>query len=63
MQSKIARARGRPRSFNRTGEQTLIQSLDRAMGILKVVASGQGMSLTEIAESSGQAAPTPFCKT
>lgn len=54
------RARGRPRSFkDKTGE-SLIQSLDRGMDVLKVVASGHGMSLTEVAAASGQTASTAY---
>ena len=60
MAPKVGRARGRPRSFNDTSQSTLIQSLDRAMGVLKIVASGSGMSLTEIAEASGQSASTAY---
>lgn len=54
------RTRGRPRSFNNTSEGTLIHSLDRAMGILKVVAGGNGLSLTEIAEATDQAPATAY---
>jgi IclR family transcriptional regulator, acetate operon repressor len=57
---KISRARGRPRSFNNTSENTLIQSLDRAMDVLKVVAGANGLSLTEIAQASDQAASTAY---
>ncbi|WP_274426479.1 HTH-type transcriptional regulator BhcR [Chelativorans sp. YIM 93263] len=57
---KIGRARGRPRSFHNTAENTLIQSLDRAMDVLKVVADANGLSLTEIAQASGQAASTAY---
>ncbi|WP_159588102.1 HTH-type transcriptional regulator BhcR [Chelativorans xinjiangense] len=60
MPPHISRARGRPRSFNDTSKSTLIQSLDRAMDVLKVVAKGRGMSLTEIAEASGQSASTAY---
>ncbi|MGN6550915.1 MAG: HTH-type transcriptional regulator BhcR, partial [Pararhizobium sp.] len=54
------RTRGRPRSFNNTSEGTLVQALDRAMGTLKVVANGNGLSLTEIAEATGQAPATAY---
>jgi IclR family acetate operon transcriptional repressor len=57
---KISRARGRPRSFHNMAESTAIQSLDRAMDVLKVVAGANGLSLTEIAQSSGQAASTVY---
>ena len=55
-----SRARGRPRSFNDTAQGTLIQSLDRAMDVLKIVASGTGMSLTEIAAIGAQAPATVY---
>ncbi len=60
MTVQISRKRGRPRSFNDTSDSTVIQSLDRAMLLLKVVAGGNGMSLTEIAEASDQSASTAY---
>lgn len=60
MASESKRTRGRPRAFNRSGDATLIQSLDRAMEVLKVVAFGGGMSLSEIAEASDQSASTTY---
>lgn len=60
MDSHGGRTRGRPRSFNNTGESTVIHSLDRAMGILKVVAGGNGLSLTEIAEETAQSPATAY---
>ena len=52
--------RGRPKAFNSKPEQTTIQALDRAVAILKVLAGGEGMSLTELAEASGQAPATVY---
>ncbi len=60
MNANQSRARGRPRSFHNTAEGSHIQSLDRAMEVLKVVAAGNGMSLTEIADVSGQSASTAY---
>ncbi len=54
------RSRGRPKSFNPNPEQTTVQALDRAIVILKVLAGGEGMSLTELAEASGQAPATVY---
>ena len=54
------RTRGRPRGFNTNAEATTIQSLDRALHILKVLAGSEGMSLTELAESSGQSPATVY---
>ncbi|WP_048647399.1 HTH-type transcriptional regulator BhcR [Nitratireductor soli] len=60
MAPQVGRARGRPRSFHNTAQNSLIQSLDRAMDVLKVVAGGSGLSLTEIADRSGQSASTAY---
>lgn len=60
MAPQIGRARGRPRSFHNTAQNSLIQSLDRAMDVLKVVAGGSGLSLTEIADRSDQSASTAY---
>lgn len=54
------RTRGRPKAFNANPEQTTVQALDRAIGILEVLAEGEGMSLTELAEASGQAPATVY---
>ncbi len=60
MEGTQKRSRGRPRGFNAQPEQTTIQTLDRAVLILKVLAGGEGMSLTELAEASGQAPATVY---
>ena len=60
MEAGLKRTRGRPRAFNPNPEQTTIQALDRAVAILKVLADGEGMSLTELAEASGQAPATVY---
>ena len=49
-----ARQRGRPRSFNDNASTTIIQSLDKALALLRIVAGSSGLSLTEIAEAAGQ---------
>ncbi len=54
------RARGRPRAFNSRTEANLVQSLDRALVVLKTVAGGGGLSLTEIAERAGQSPSTAY---
>ena len=54
------RPRGRPKSFHdRTAENT-IQSLDRALMILKVVAESGGLTLSELAQRTGQSPPTVY---
>jgi len=60
MTAQIGRARGRPRSFNGGSASTQIQSLARAMSVLKIVSENNGMSLTEIAKSSGHPASTVY---
>jgi len=60
MDSSQKRSRGRPRAFKASPEQTTIQALDRALHILGVLAGGDGMSLTELAEASGQSPATVY---
>lgn len=60
MDNSLKRTRGRPRAFNAAPEQTTIQALDRAMLILKALARGDGMSLTELAEATEQAPATVY---
>ena len=60
MDTTTKRSRGRPRAFNPNPEQTTIQALDRALGILKVVADSEGMSLTELAEAADEAPATVY---
>ncbi len=60
MEQVQKRQRGRPKAFSPNPEQTTIQALDRAVAILKVLAEGEGMSLTELAEASGQAPATVY---
>jgi IclR family acetate operon transcriptional repressor len=60
MDPALKRTRGRPRAFTPSPEQTTIQALDRALQILKVLADGEGMSLTEIATASEQAPATVY---
>ena len=54
------RRRGRPRTFNAPAEPNAVQSLDRALRILAIVADGDGLSLSEVAERSGLAASTAY---
>jgi IclR family acetate operon transcriptional repressor len=60
MDTALKRTRGRPRAFNPSPEQTTVQALDRALHILKVLADAEGMSLTELAEASGQSPATVY---
>jgi IclR family acetate operon transcriptional repressor len=54
------RQRGRPRSFNGPAENSSVQSLDRALRILAIVADADGLSLSEVASASGLAASTAY---
>lgn len=54
------RRRGRPRAFNRPAEGNAVQSLDRALRILAIVAESDGLSLSEVAERAGLAPSTAY---
>lgn len=60
METTEKRQRGRPRSFNAAPDANSVQSLDRALRILAIVAEGNGLSLSEIAASSALAASTAY---
>lgn len=60
MDQNEKRQRGRPRAFNAPQEAASVQSLDRALRILAIVADGVGLSLSEIANASGVPAPTAY---
>ena len=55
--SRPRRSLGRPRGEGETGS---VQSLDRAIGLLKLVAEGNGLSLTEVSQASGLPASTAY---
>ncbi len=52
--------RGRPRAFTERPEQTRVQSLDRALDILDLLARRDGLTLTQIAEALGQSPATLY---
>ncbi|MFC3207940.1 HTH-type transcriptional regulator BhcR [Aquamicrobium soli] len=54
------RQRGRPRAFNGPADAGTVQSLDRGLRILAIVAEGTGLSLSEVAEASGLPASTAY---
>ena len=54
------RQRGRPRAFQPAQDAGSVQSLDRALRILAIVAHGDGLSLSEIAAASELAASTAY---
>lgn len=54
------RQRGRPRAFQPAPDAGSVQSLDRALRILAIVAHGDGLSLSEISAASDLAAATAY---
>lgn len=52
--------KGRPRSFAGNPSQSTIQSLDRALDVLDALASGKGMTLTDVAKHLGQSPATMY---
>lgn len=58
--SQPQRQRGRPKAFQDQSEKNRIQSLDRALDVLEVLASGNGQTLTEIATELDQSPATIY---
>ena len=54
------RPRGRPKAFHDKTEQNTVQSLDRAMGLLRLLSERTGLTLSELAAESGQAPATVY---
>jgi IclR family transcriptional regulator, acetate operon repressor len=54
------RMRGRPRSTGPAQDSSAVQSLERAIAVLRVVADADGLSLTEIARITGLAPSTAY---
>lgn len=54
------RLRGRPKSLNDKTDQNTIQALDRALGLLEILAASSGLTLSELAEQSEQAIATVY---
>lgn len=54
------RSRGRPRNTDGPQQIAGVQSLERAISIMEVVAEGEGLSLTEVAEATGLPASTAY---
>jgi len=55
-----ARPRGRPKSFHDKTEQNTVQSLDRALGLLRMLGEVSGLTLSDLAARSGQAPATVY---
>ena len=54
------RPRGRPKAFNDKTDQNTVQALDRGLTLLELVASRPGLTLSELAATSGEAVATVF---
>lgn len=54
------RPRGRPRAFTDKTDQNTVQALDRALGLLEVLAASPGRTLSDLAAETGQAVATVF---
>ena len=57
---KPSRLRGRPKSVIDKTEQNTVQTLDRALGLLKLLAQSTGLTLSELAEQSALPIATVF---
>ena len=54
------RLRGRPKSLDDKTDQNTVQALDRALGLLEILAASSGLTLSELAEQSEQAVATVY---
>lgn len=55
-----AKPRGRPKSFHDKTDQNTIQALDRALGLLEILAAHSGLTLSDLAARSDQAVATVY---
>ncbi|MCA3525952.1 MAG: helix-turn-helix domain-containing protein, partial [Rhodobacter sp.] len=55
-----ARPRGRPKSFTDRSDQNRVQSVGRAMSLLRRLSGSPGMTLSELAAASGESAATVY---
>lgn len=60
MTQQAKRSRGRPRAFDGPREGATIQSLDRAVRVMKILAQSEGMSLTEVSDAAGESPSTIY---
>jgi len=58
--SSVTRPRGRPKAFYDKTDQNTVQALDRGLRLLSLLSMKPGLSLSEIADESGQAVSTVF---
>lgn len=54
------RSRGRPKAFNDKSEQNTVQSLDRALSVLKHLSGQRGISLSDLAKETDQSPATLY---
>lgn len=54
------RPRGRPKSFTDKSDQNRVQTLDRAMTLLRRLSENAGMTLSELAAAEGEAPATVY---
>ncbi len=54
------RPRGRPRAFTDKTDQNRVQSVDRAMALLRRLSESAGMTLSELAAAEGESAATVY---
>ena len=54
------RPRGRPKSFTDKTDQNRVQSVDRAMVLLRRLSDSPGMTLSELAAATGESAATVY---
>lgn len=60
MPESLPRPRGRPKAFHDKTDQNTVQSLDRAMRLLEILAASSGLSLSDLAAQSAQAPATVY---
>lgn len=58
--SEAVKPRGRPKSFDDKTDQNTIQALDRALGLLEILATHPGLTLSDLAAKSDQAVATVY---
>lgn len=58
--SDATKQRGRPKSFHDKTDQNTIQALDRALGLLEILAAHSGLTLSDLAAKSDQAVATVY---
>lgn len=58
--SDLPRLRGRPKAFHDKTDQNTIQALDRALGLLELLAAHPGLTLSDLAQRADQAVATVY---